>query len=157
MSQSMSAKRRSAMRARAVLARQQALQAASQVVPLATSARTSAGQGVWRARTGAALRIERTGYAFQDQALKVSAMLRRLAARVAPPPPRRRRRWPFLLAGLVVAAGALVMLNRRRSRTNLPVVEETTSEEALAGTASRPAAAKEEASKADVNGRVPTA
>jgi hypothetical protein len=147
-------KGRDKVRANAAKARQQARQAASQVAPFATSARTTARHGVLRARTWAAPRLERTGNALQDRvAPKMSAMLCSAARRIEPPR-QKRRLWPFVTAGLVsaVAAGAAGVLAGRRGKGPLARLgskpQSTTVSQAEPETA--------ETSTADVNGRVHT-
>jgi hypothetical protein len=106
------------VRAGALGARQRARQAATQVTPLAKSARLTANRGARGARAWAAPRVERSGYAVTERvAPKVSAMMVAAARRMQPPQPARRRRWPRIVAGIVTlitgSAAAVFLLSRR--------------------------------------------
>jgi hypothetical protein len=108
-------------------------------------------RGVYTARTWAAPRLERAGYALEQRVAPKMATMLSAAARRVDPAPRRRRRWPIVAAGLVTAAGlsatAAYLMNRRGPgyKPAEPIVPP--------GTAPEPAA---ETVGSDVNGRVPT-
>jgi hypothetical protein len=138
---------------KATKARRQAGEAASRVAPVAASARVTARQGMRRARTWTAPRLERTGQALEKRvAPRISAMLGAAARRIEPPP--KRRLWPFLTAGVVTAAaaaGAAIRMVTRRGA-------ETTTQLGKAAEKEAPAQSESAAATkaADVNGRVRT-
>jgi hypothetical protein len=96
-------------------------QAAAQVKPHASGARTAAGRGVHRARALAAPQVERVGHALEDSAApKVSAMLSSAARRLEPPKPQRRR-WRKLagISLLTAAASTVAAAVRNRAKPDL--------------------------------------
>jgi negative regulator of sigma E activity len=127
--------------------------AAAQAAPLALSAKVAARRGVYRARTWAAPRLERTGQALEQRvAPRVAAMMSATARRIEPATPKRRR-WPLMVAGVVAAAGvsatAAYLISRRRS-TVAPVFRP---EQPTVAPAPEPQTAAETAAS-DVNRRV---
>jgi hypothetical protein len=145
------AKGKGAVSAKATKARRQASEAASRVAPIAANAKVTARQGMQKARTWTAPRLDRTGQALEKSvAPRISAMLSAAARKVEPQ--RKRRLWPFLTAGLVTAAaaaGAAIRIVTRRGGT--PTQDTSPEQDASTQPESAPAA-----KGADVNGRVRT-
>ncbi len=103
------------VRAQAMRARQQAGKAATQIAPLASSAKVTARKGVHNVRAWAAPRLESTGQTLESRvAPKVSAMMSSAARRIDPTG-HKRRRWPFVLAGLAALAAAAGAIFSRRA------------------------------------------
>jgi hypothetical protein len=118
-----------------------------------TRAAAAARQGVHRARTWTAPRLDRTGQTLEKQvAPKMAAMLSSAARRIDPAPSRRRR-WPFVAGGLALAAGlsgaAYLLIRRRSSQNQWGKVTDTPVDAPPSDPAAQPA-------PADVNGRVRT-
>lgn len=139
----------------------QARRAAEQAGPMAASARTAARTGIHHTRVWAAPRVDRTGYALEDQvAPRMAAMLSAAAQRIDPAPVRRRRRWPVLAAGLIAAAGlsaSAAYLLKRRAAANAPEssAPESSAPDDAAGT-TMPAEVPSDPAASDASDRVHT-
>lgn len=146
--------------AAAASAGRRARRAAGQAGPMAASARTAARTGIRHTRVWAAPRLDRTGYALEDQvAPRMAAMLSAAAQRIDPAPVRRRR-WPVLAAGLIAATGlsaTAAYLLKRRAAANAPEssAPESSAPDDAAGT-TMPAEVPSDPAASDANGRVHT-
>jgi hypothetical protein len=155
--------RKQAMQAReqarkqAMQARQQARRAASQAAPYAATAKVTARRGVHSMRAWAAPRLEQSGQALQERvAPRMSAMLSSAARRIEPPR-RASRRWPFLVAGLVTLGAAAGAAIWKMRGSGLPWQQSKPSGEAAeASPQAGPASADSDASAAHSNAQAHT-
>jgi hypothetical protein len=118
----MSGKRRTEALERAQKAADQIKPVAAQMKPLAKSTGQAARRQLFRTRSWAAPKVERTGKVLQDTvAPKVSSMLSSAAERIDPAKPKRGRwRLPVGIATAVTAAAsaaAAVLRNRSKTQT----------------------------------------
>jgi hypothetical protein len=141
-------------RKQAMQARQQARRAASQAAPYAATARVTARRSVHSMRAWAAPRLEQSGQALQERvAPRMSAMLSSAARRIEPPR-RAPRRWPFLVAGLVTLGAAAGAAVWKMRGSGLPWQQSKPSEEAAeASPSAGPSGASSDASAAQSNAR----